>query len=99
VRAQYFEVVEGSERIRELRVFAREVPGVLRRLRFADLQPPAGPDTLRMRIGTIDSDPGRRPMVHVWTRPKAPWFDVAGSLGQIEGGARPKRAIPLTRVN
>lgn len=31
------------------------------------------PETLRIRLGTVDGDPGVRPAVHGWTSDKAPW--------------------------
>ncbi len=31
------------------------------------------PDTLRLRLGTLDDDPGVRPSVHGWTSDKAAW--------------------------
>ncbi len=41
------------------------------------------PDTLRIRLGTLDGDPGSRPVLHVWTASKAPWFEVTDGLPQI----------------
>jgi hypothetical protein len=47
----------------------------------------------RVRLGTIDGDPGRRPEAHIWTGSKAPWdvipddtlprYDEAPPLGLV----------------
>src|SRR3954470_5361321 len=34
--------------------------------------------------GTLDDDPGVRPMLHIFTGSKAPWFDIDGSLPQFK---------------
>jgi hypothetical protein len=41
------------------------------------------PDALRIRLGTLDQDPGARPMVHVFTGSKAPWFEIIDGLPQL----------------
>ena len=34
--------------------------------------------------GTLDDDPGVRPMVHIFVASKAPWFDIEDALPQFE---------------
>jgi hypothetical protein len=41
------------------------------------------PDSLRVRLGTFDGDPGGRPVLHVWTGSKAPWFEITDGLPQL----------------
>jgi hypothetical protein len=43
----------------------------------------ADPEALRIRLGTLDQDPGGRPRLHVWTSEKAAWFEIADELPQI----------------
>ncbi len=42
----------------------------------------ASPDTLRIRCGTLDADPGSRPLGHYDVASKAPWFSIADDLPQ-----------------
>lgn len=34
--------------------------------------------------GTLDTDPGVRPIVHIHTASKAPWYEIADSLPQFD---------------
>jgi len=43
----------------------------------------AAPETLRIRLGTLDQDPGGRPRLHVWTSEKAAWFEINDEIPQI----------------
>lgn len=45
----------------------------------------ADPDTLRLRLGLLDGDPGVRPIAHVWVGEKAPWYDIDDDLPQAGG--------------
>ena len=42
------------------------------------------PDHVRIRVGTIISDIGERPMAHIFTASKANWEDICGELPQYE---------------
>jgi len=42
----------------------------------------AEPESLRVRLGTIDGDPGRRPLAHFWVASKASWFEITDDLPQ-----------------
>lgn len=95
VRAKYFEIIEGREQVREY----ESSPGKFRAFCSNCGSPiysrrPADPDIRRVRLSTIDSDPGRRPKVHVWTGSKSSWFDITDSLPQIAGGGPPATRKP-----
>jgi hypothetical protein len=52
--------------------------------------------TVIVRVGSLDSDPGGRPVLHVWTSQKAPWHEITDALPQLAegldtagGGGRP----------
>ena len=40
------------------------------------------PDILRLRLGTLDGDPERGPLAHIWVSEKAPWFEITDDLPQ-----------------
>jgi hypothetical protein len=44
------------------------------------------PDVLRIRLGLLDEDPGRRSLCHFWVGSKAPWYEIADGLPQFAGG-------------
>ena len=44
------------------------------------------PEFRRIRLGTLDQDPGVRPLLHVWVGSKAQWFDIGDGLPQLEEG-------------
>jgi hypothetical protein len=44
----------------------------------------ARPETIRLRLGTLDSDPGVKPSKHIYTASKAPWFEITDGLPQSE---------------
>jgi hypothetical protein len=52
----------------------------------------ADPESFRIRLGILDSDPGRRPLLHVWVGSKAPWFEITDSLPQFESVPPAERA-------
>lgn len=49
---------------------------------FSHLTLPAGAVTV-VTLGTIDGDPGVRPMMHIHVASKAPWDEIADDLPQI----------------
>ena len=44
------------------------------------------PELRRIRLGTLDSDPERRPLAHMWVTSKAPWHSIEDSLPQYAEG-------------
>jgi len=89
VRAQYLEI-DGREGIREyesspgkFRAFCSRCGSPLYSRRETE------PGILRLRLGTLDGDPGRRPQAHVWVGSKAPWYEIADSLPRFEAGPPP----------
>jgi hypothetical protein len=40
------------------------------------------PETCRIRLGTLDGDPGRRAFGHFWVSEKAPWFEITDDIPQ-----------------
>jgi hypothetical protein len=45
-----------------------------------------------LRVGSLDSDPGSRPVVHIWTSLKASWFEITDALPRLpEGRPAPAR--------
>lgn len=92
---KYFELAAGRELIREyesspgkFRAFCSNCgsPVYSRRV--------AAPETMRVRLGTLDGDPGRRPHAHIWADAKAPWFDITDSLPQYQGNGPPAEPEP-----
>jgi hypothetical protein len=39
-----------------------------------------------LRLGTLDSDPGSKPVAHIWTEEKAPWYELGAELPAIPRG-------------
>jgi hypothetical protein len=81
VRTTYFTLVSGSEHVAEyesspgkFRCFCRSCGSPLWSRRDA------APDELRLRLGLLDGDPGRRPLAHVWVAEKAPWHEITDAL-------------------
>ena len=44
-----------------------------------------GGDGVNIPAGTLDDDPGVRPIVHIFVGSKAPWFDIEDALPQFNG--------------
>ena len=42
------------------------------------------PETLRLRLGTLDTDPGVRPSKHIYVGSKAPWVEIKDGLPQSD---------------
>jgi hypothetical protein len=52
-----------------------------------------------LRVGSLDSDPRGRPVVHIWTSQKAPWHEITDGLPQFaealtSAGGPPERSRP-----
>jgi hypothetical protein len=40
----------------------------------------ANPETIRLRLGCLDSDPGVKPSKHIYVGSKAPWVEIIDGL-------------------
>lgn len=81
VRTKYFRLLSGEDCVTAFesspgkqRCFCRNCGSPLWSRRESD------PDIVRIRLGLLDSDPGRRPLAHYWLSEKAPWYEVADDL-------------------
>jgi len=43
----------------------------------------SSPGIRRVRLGTLDTDPGGRVVANVWASIKAPWFEIAEGVAQF----------------
>jgi hypothetical protein len=85
-RRKYFHLVRGADAITEY----ESSPGKFRAFcRFCGSplysRRPADPETFRLRLGSIDGDPERRPAAHIFVGDKAPWFTITDDLPRSEG--------------
>ena len=97
VRTRAFEIASGRELIREF----ESSPGKFRAFCSRCGSPvysrvASDPERVRLRLGLLDDDPGKRPLFHVFVGSKAPWFEIADSLPQFETlpPAPPAPAVP-----
>ena len=91
VRARYLHLRSGRELIREY----ESSPGKFRAFCSRCGSPlysrlAADPETFRIRLGTLDGDPGRRPLSHFWVGSKAVWHEITDALAQFEGDTPPQ---------
>jgi len=49
------------------------------------------PDSVRIRLGSLDGDPQLRARVHIWVSAKAPWYEITDSLPQLPEGLPPRK--------
>ena len=87
VRRKYWTYRSGAELVREF----ESSEGVFRAFCSACGSPVysrrnSEPETLRLRLGIVDGDPGRRSIAHFWVGSKAHWFEISDSLPQYEFG-------------
>jgi hypothetical protein len=87
VRTGYFTLLAGDDLVSEyesspgkFRAFCRRCGSPVYSRRDSE------PELRRIRLGTLDSDPERRPLAHVWVGSKAPWHAIADALPQFEAG-------------
>jgi hypothetical protein len=48
-------------------------------------------DSLRIRLGLLDGDPGLRARAHFWVDVKPPWYEISDALPQYPEGVPTKR--------
>ena len=87
VRRKYWRYVSGEALLRQY----ESSPGVYRAFCSRCGSPvysrwDADPDMLRLRLGLVEGDPGRRALAHFFVGSKAPWFEIADGLPQFDGG-------------
>ncbi len=86
-RTRYFQLTSGKDLVSEyessagkFRAFCRRCGSPIYSRRDSE------PELRRIRLGTLDSDPERRPLAHVWVRSKAPWYSIEDGLPQHPEG-------------
>lgn len=89
-RTRYFELLSGEELLREylsspgkFRAFCSRCGSPIFSRSISE------PDIRRIRLGTLDSDPERRPLVHVWVSEQAPWYEIRDDLPRHPRGYVP----------
>ena len=87
VRRRYWQLLAGEDLLREVessaavwRAFCSRCGSPVYSRWDSD------PEMLRLRLGLVNEDPGRRALAHFWVGSKAPWFDIAGPLPQFARG-------------
>jgi hypothetical protein len=90
VCTKYLEMLAGADLLTEyesspgkFRVFCRRCGSPIYSRRDSE------PDIRRMRLGSFDSDPERRPLAHVWVGSKAPWYSIEDPLHRYPEGLPP----------
>ncbi len=90
VRTKYFRLLSGEETVREyesspgkFRAFCAHCGSPIYSRRTSE------PDLRRIRLGSLDADPERRPLAHFWVGSKAAWFTITDDLPQYEAGLPP----------
>jgi hypothetical protein len=86
VRKKYFRLLSGGDLVTEFesspgkkRCFCRVCGSPLWSYRNAD------PDIIRIRLGLVEGDPGRRPLAHVFVGEQASWYEIRDDLPQSQG--------------
>jgi hypothetical protein len=87
VRRAYWRWIRGEELIREF----ESSRGVYRAFCSRCGSPvysrwDADPDMLRLRLGLVNEDPGRRALAHFWVGSKASWYEIPDALPQFARG-------------
>lgn len=90
VRCKYFQITLGADLVSEY----ESSPGKFRAFCSSCGSPvysrrDGEPDSRTIRLGTLDSDPERRPVAHLWVSSKAPWYPIDDSLQQFSEGLNP----------
>jgi hypothetical protein len=87
VRTRYFALTAGEALVSEYesspgkyRAFCRRCGSPVYSRRDAE------PELRNLRLGTLDGDPDRRPLAHVWVDSKAPWYEISDALPRFAEG-------------
>jgi hypothetical protein len=84
VRMDEFRVVAGQDQVTEYESRPGSFRGFCSRCGSPVYVRHAERGVTRVRLGTIDGDPGARPVAHIWTGSKAAWDDSVVGLEQFE---------------
>ena len=100
VRRKYWTWISGQELVREF----ESSPAVFRAFCQKCGSPiysrrEAAPDSLRVRLGLLDQDPGRRSLAHFWVGSGAPWFQISDDLPRFEFGPAEHERELITLVD
>jgi hypothetical protein len=87
VRRRYWRFESGEDLVREF----ESSPGVYRAFCWRCGSPvysrrDADPETLRLRLGLVEGDPGRRALARFWVESSAPWYEIADALPAFARG-------------
>lgn len=92
VRTEDFRLLQGADLISRYEAPIRERPPPYRTA-FCKIcgspvpDPEPGSSWFELPAGLLDDDPGLRPDRHILVELKAPWFDIAGDLPQLDRAA------------
>lgn len=83
-RAEHFVLTAGAEAVREFAKGKDSLLGFCSNCgsNLFVRRPSLG--FVHVRLGTLDDDPGLRPMAHVFVAEKAPWHAITDALPQFE---------------
>lgn len=89
VRTEDFWLLAGAELIRRYEAPIRERPppyctAFCARCGSRAPVPPPGADWFEIAAGTLEGDPGLRPDRHIYVEGKAPWYEIADALPQLD---------------
>lgn len=92
VRTEDFRLLAGAELIRRYEAPIRERPppyatAFCARCGSPAPDPPPGADWFEIAAGTLEEDPGLRPDRHIYVEGKAPWYEIADALPQLDAHA------------
>ena len=95
VRTHYFEITSGRELLREYESSARKFRAFCGRCGAPVYsRREEEPEIRRIRLGSLDSDPERRPQGHFWVSSRAPWYSIEDSLPQYPEGLDSTPRVP-----
>ncbi|MFK7896139.1 MAG: GFA family protein [Myxococcota bacterium] len=87
VRTQYFKIEEGLELLREFESSPNKFRAFCSRCGSPIYsRHDSEPDIRRVRLGTLDGDPGRQPLAHLWVSDKASWYTIDADLPKFAEG-------------
>jgi hypothetical protein len=98
VRARDFRLVQGRDLVASYEAPLRNAPPpyravFCRRCGSPVPDPDSAADWFEVPAGVLDADPAVRPDTHIFVEHKAPWYEIADSLPQLdEAGVRARRA-------